>query len=734
MQLNNLERGHSRLRRTKSGGNGSMSTAPRAAAPGRSGHRPIPYGDWLSLLALLLAAATVGILMSVLATGSGRDSVRSAGQAGLFLSTGTAAMVLLWQSGRKEAWLGTRVFAGGIFASTLVQGFGLLHRTPLESPAGREIFSSSVGVLLLTVLAVLAIDFFEHIRRGKAALLSDALLIAILTGGMLYLLLHNVSLTPPVPWAIVATALIAVSAVLALAGWGVLTLWCPTPIHLALFGITALLGTSAIAFDHGGSFGWPASSLLLPEMAMGLSLILLAGVLVLEPNLTAGGPREPRAAWWIRPVLLGLSLCAACAVLLVSVVVRDTRLTASEAVVLALTFLGTVGLRAVLNQAAMVRSSMELERALADKDSAIASLRAAAEIVATSEARHRLFFESAVDGVVELDADGLIVRANAAFCSMARLPMREVVGRRWEEMALRSRPGGDSLRSLPETGEAILVAENGTSYLEARSSVLPTSPPGRLLLIRDVTANKAAEQTIRSLFQFLQDRDEDRTRLLQRTNAAIEAERNRIARDLHDGPIQGISGAALSLEAVKLMIETSDVRGAAAMLHTISAELSDEARNLRQVMSDLRPPVLEQRGLIPAVRELCARMHRELEIPVRVEAGPATEIPSDVETLAYRVIQEAMSNVAKHAAASAVEVRLEAVAGTLNVEISDDGRGFDPADSREFLRAGKVGLASMRERAELAGGSLTLRSAPGRGTSVRASLPFEILAPTPRDR
>ena len=89
-------------------------------------------------------------------------------------------------------------------------------------------------------------------------------------------------------------------------------------------------------------------------------------------------------------------------------------------------------------------------------------------------------------------------------------------------------------------------------------------------------------------------------------------------------------------------------------------------------MSDLRPPVLEQRGLIPAVRELCARMHRELEIPVRVEAGPATEIPSDVETLAYRVIQEAMSNVAKHAAASAVEVRLEAVAGTLNVEISDD--------------------------------------------------------------
>src|SRR5438876_1114614 len=117
--------------------------------------------------------------------------------------------------------------------NNLERGHSRLRRTPLESPAGREIFSSSVGVLLLTVLAVLAIDFFEHIRRGKAALLSDALLIAILTGGMLYLLLHNVSLTPPVPWAIVATALIAVSAVLALAGWLLLTLSCALLIQLA---------------------------------------------------------------------------------------------------------------------------------------------------------------------------------------------------------------------------------------------------------------------------------------------------------------------------------------------------------------------------------------------------------------------------------------------------------------------------------------------------------------------
>ena len=693
--------------------------------------RTLSRGDWFSLLALLGAAVTIGVLISVLTSISPLEGIPDAGQLGLFLSSGTAATVLFWQSGQKGAWLGTRVFAAGILLSTAVQSVALLRRTPLTTTPGRVVFCISVGVLLLTLLAVLLIDFFQHIQRGKAALLSDAALVAILTGGMVYVLLHEANATPMTTWSLVATTLITVGAVLTMAGWGVLTLWCPTATHFALFSLTAMMGASAIAFDRGGSFSWSPAPLFVPEMTMGLSLLVLAAVLVVEPALNAGGPRPPRAAWWIRPVLLGLSLCAACALLLVTMVTSDARLQSGEAVALALTLLGPVGLRAVLNQVAMVRSSIALERAVADKDAAIESLRHAGQILATSEARHRLLLESAVDGVVELDAQGMIVRANAAFCSMVGLPMGDVVGRRWTEMAARAGPSGESLSNLPETSEAILVSDRGTSYLEARSSMLPTQPPGRLLLIRDVTSNKAAEQTIRTLFQFLQDRDEDRTRLLQRTDAAIEAERNRIARDLHDGPIQGISGVALSLEAVKLMIDAGDTAGAAEMLHTISGELSDEARDLRQIMSDLRPPVLEERGLIPAVRELCARMHREIEIPVRVDAGPAFDIPREVETLAYRVIQEALTNVVKHAGATEAEVRVEVVAGSLNVEITDDGKGFDPNDAREFLRTGRVGLASMRERAELAGGTLTVRSGIGRGTTVMASIPFDILASAP---
>src|SRR5207247_3296129 len=103
------------------------------------------------------------------------------------------------------------------------------------------------------------------------------------------------------------------------------------------------------------------------------------------------------------------------------------------------------------------------------------------------------------------------------------------------------------------------------------------APPRRLLPIRDVTAAKVADQTIRSLFQFLQDRDEDRTRLTRRTNAAIEQERNRVARDLHDGPVQGVSAASLSLEAALLMIKAGDVDRGLDVLATIRQELAGEA-------------------------------------------------------------------------------------------------------------------------------------------------------------
>ena len=123
------------------------------------------------------------------------------------------------------------------------------------------------------------------------------------------------------------------------------------------------------------------------------------------------------------------------------------------------------------------------------------------------------------------------------------------------------------------------------------------------------------------------------------------------------------------------------------------------------------------RGLIPAVRELCARMHRELDIPVIVESGPPADVPSDVETLAYRVIQEALANAAKHSGATEVEVRVDATGGTLQVEVSDDGvGGADPAQGS--------GLRGLADRVAALNGTLEVESVLGEGTTIRAEIPL----------
>jgi signal transduction histidine kinase len=306
---------------------------------------------------------------------------------------------------------------------------------------------------------------------------------------------------------------------------------------------------------------------------------------------------------------------------------------------------------------------------------------------------------------------------------MIELPQSVVEGQPWMALAV-SIQADEAFASLPTTGQGSLQREGNAIYLESRTSDIPGDPPRRLLLVRDVTAARVADQTIRSLFKFLQDRDDDRTRIMRRVNAAIEAERNRIARDLHDGPVQGVSAASLSLEAVLLMLKAGDVGQGLDVLSKVRSQLSEEADNLRLLMSGLRPPLLEERGLIPALRETLDRFGREHGVRTEFVGNSTVEIPQDLETLAYRVVQEALSNSAKHAGATVVNVAVETTGGQLRVEVVDDGEGFDSGRAREYLQSGHVGLATMRERVQLANGTFMVHSTPGRGTTVVASLPL----------
>jgi PAS domain S-box-containing protein len=678
---------------------------------------------WLVVLA---AAAAATIALRPL--GDSAASQARAGQTALLLSTAVAAALLAVLSRRPDVWRGTRLMAWGMTLSAVFQTVVWVLRVGTGGPAQSNATATAVASLLAVMIGVVVIDCEDHLRARRADVLSDVALVAALFGGLAYLALGEPPMHPTVADSSALSALVALAAVMVLAGWCVLVLWVGSPLHYALAASAWTLALGAFWLDLERTQKI-ATHFQGPALVCSVAVLGLTALMAAEPALAQSRPSFSREQWWLRPSLLTVCLGGACLTLGVALS-RGEAGGLQTGLLLGLVAV-LVAIRSFMSQGATSRATTQLGQALSEREEALESVRRAGAEAAASESRLRLLFDAAADGVVELDGGGRIIRANDAFCQMMQLSSDQVLGRQWRDVTGHAPvTEGDveaPMTDLPATGQGEFTVEGRTVYVESRSSTLPGDPPGTLLFIRDVTSTRVADQTIRTLFQFLQDRDEDRTRLFRRMNSTIEAERNRIARDIHDGPIQGISAASLSLEAIKMMLAAGDAEQAADMLAKVRVELSDEAESLRRLMSNLRPPLLDERGLIPAVRELALRAETNLGITVNVDGDSVQAVPQEVEVLAYRVVQEALTNVGKHANASVVAVRIRCSGGILDVEVGDDGLGFDPSRARDFLRKGKVGLASMRERTELGGGTFTVRSQSGRGTTVAASLPYEVL-------
>jgi two-component system, NarL family, sensor histidine kinase UhpB len=220
-------------------------------------------------------------------------------------------------------------------------------------------------------------------------------------------------------------------------------------------------------------------------------------------------------------------------------------------------------------------------------------------------------------------------------------------------------------------------------------------------------------------FKRLLDRiEEERRRSGQLAMRAQEEERRRLARDLHDEVNQALTAILLRLEA---------------LAHDTPPERADEVAELKRLVNQamdelltlarqLRPSALDDHGLVPAVEAQLKRFAARTGIEVRMRTeGDPNELPEVVQTAIFRVAQEALANVARHAGATGVELELEEDEGRVELRVRDDGAGFDPG---AIQRAGSegpgagLGLGGMAERARLVGGELDVRSAPGGGTTV----------------
>ena len=204
--------------------------------------------------------------------------------------------------------------------------------------------------------------------------------------------------------------------------------------------------------------------------------------------------------------------------------------------------------------------------------------------------------------------------------------------------------------------------------------------------------------------------------------AAIVHERARLARELHDSVTQSLYSLTLLAEGWRRLDAAGRLGDKDAPLKELGDLAQQALKEMRLMVYELRPPTLEQEGLLGALHQRLGAVEQRAGVEARLLAQEIVELPESVEEGLYRIAIEALNNALKHASATAVTVRLGADEGGVTLEVADNGLGFDPQSVRD---SAGMGLHTMRERAKELGGTLAIHSVPGQGASIVARVLFE---------
>lgn len=269
-------------------------------------------------------------------------------------------------------------------------------------------------------------------------------------------------------------------------------------------------------------------------------------------------------------------------------------------------------------------------------------------------------------------------------------------------------------------GSLVLHLRPEAKSLTARDLSLLGTIAGQLSLAIE-NANRYEETQARELL---------RGELLHQVVSAQERERQRIARELHDSTGQALTALGLGFAAVAETVKT-DRALAAAQLVELKQMSTQALAELRDLIRNLRPSLLDDLGLVPALQNQVQMFNAHAGIRADwVVNGRVQRLSPDIETIVFRIAQEALTNVAKHADAATVAVTLDFLPDAVNLEVKDDGRGFAVEEMLEGLQDSRHawGLLGMQERVSLVGGSCHIISAPGQGTAVQVSIPLPAIA------
>jgi signal transduction histidine kinase len=213
----------------------------------------------------------------------------------------------------------------------------------------------------------------------------------------------------------------------------------------------------------------------------------------------------------------------------------------------------------------------------------------------------------------------------------------------------------------------------------------------------------------------------------QAEQLAVMKERSRLARELHDSVTQALYSMTLLAEAAGRRVGAGNLEQVENYLARLGEAAQQSLKEMRLLVHELRPPVLEREGLVGALQQRLDAVEGRSGVETRLRVEGTLELPAPVEEELYRIAQEALNNALKHAAATLVTIHIHADDQGVELEVADNGVGFNPEAVSD---RGGVGLVSMRERAERLDGSLTIFSALGEGTRVRITVRMDGNAPT----
>ncbi|MGE5154150.1 MAG: PAS domain S-box protein [Bdellovibrio bacteriovorus] len=352
----------------------------------------------------------------------------------------------------------------------------------------------------------------------------------------------------------------------------------------------------------------------------------------------------------------------------------------------------------------------------------ISASKAAEEALRESEENYSNLVESSPTGVFIFQDDRLSF-VNPLFAELLEYDREELLRvDPWQHVHPDDRePLAEIARGrlqgepVPAQQEFRLITQSGqVRWVEMRHTLIRyRGSPAVLGNVQDITERRRMEQEVQHLT----------ARLLK----VQEEERRRLARDLHDSLGQRLTGIKFLIEASLGPPVPDERRSGILRLRALIPAIQEAVEEVRRISTELRPSILDDLGLVATVgwhlREF-AKLHPAVTVEPRLTALES-DIPEGLRTPIYRIVQEATNNVAKHSGPCRLVVGLEDGEGRLRLLVSDDGVGFDPDARPRNGRNGGIGLGSMRERAELAGGSFSVRTAPGEGTTIEAEWPLD---------